>query len=67
MGCERCHSFTVCSTVAQFSRQLIFSSNIDINQVRPILVAALAANCSLYVDRAQMERDRKTRAAGSDN
>lgn len=66
MTCERCHSFTVCSTVAQFSRQLIFSTNIDINQVRPVLVSALAANCSLYVDKAQMERDRKTKAAGTD-
>lgn len=66
MTCENCHSFSVCSTLAQFCRQLLFSTNLNVNMVRPVLIQALAANCDLYVDKKQLERDRKSIAAGPD-
>ena len=66
MTCEDCHSFSVCLTIATFSKNLLFSTNLDINQVRPVLVSTLAANCSLYVNGAKVEQDRKSRAAGPD-
>ena len=67
MTCEDCHSFSVCLTVATFSRQLLFSTNIDINKVRPVLISTLAKNCDLYFDRGRADRDKKAMAAGPDN
>lgn len=64
--CENCHSFKICSTLSQFCRQLLFSTNINVNEVRPVLVSALAANCELFVDQRKFERDRKSMAAGPD-
>lgn len=66
MTCENCHSFTFCTTLANFCRQLLFSTNIDVSQVRPVLVSALAANCDLFIDKKKVERDRKSQAAGPD-
>jgi hypothetical protein len=66
MTCENCHSFMVCNTIAQFSRQLLFSTNIHIHVVRPVLVSLLAENCELYLDKGKISLDRKTKAAGPD-